>query len=335
MVEVGLHREGEETDSTMNGCTSSSDRSRERQPAERTQPPRSLTPSHHRLVIPPRSSCVSTIVDSPMFHRRRSSADSVPIAREGTVRLLSTVNSRPLRHQPHTVNTSCEGICDGARVKPWKWGLRCLATSQICGNNRGALFARREVPHMTLAAYTDSELELDLRWWAAANYLTVAQIDLQDNVLMREPLAVEHIKPRLLDTGAPPWAPMLYTLLNRHINDTDTEWLYVTGPGHGGPALVAATYLEGTYSEIYPHISSDSLGRRQSTVSSVFDTGGSPARQCPDTGLRPRRVANSGTHSSTRPERRSTTPISWSPALSATARPRRVRCPVRGRSPHS
>ena len=116
---------------------------------------------------------------------------------------------------------------------------------------------------MTLAAYTDSELELDLRWWAAANYLTVAQIYLQDNVLLREPLAVEHIKPRLLGHwGTSPGLSMLYTLLNRHINDTDTEWLYVTGPGHGGPALVAATYLEGTYSEIYPHISSDSDGIR-------------------------------------------------------------------------
>ncbi|WP_207840559.1 phosphoketolase family protein [Williamsia soli] len=114
---------------------------------------------------------------------------------------------------------------------------------------------------MTLAEYTDSELELDLRWWAAANYLTVAQIYLQDNVLLREPLSVEHIKPRLLGHwGTSPGLSMIYTLLNRHIRDTGTKWLYVTGPGHGGPALVAATYLEGTYSEVYPHISGDSAG---------------------------------------------------------------------------
>lgn len=114
---------------------------------------------------------------------------------------------------------------------------------------------------MTLATYTDSDLELDLRWWAASNYLTVAQIYLQDNVLLREPLTAEHIKPRLLGHwGTSPGLSMIYALLNRHINDTGSSWLYITGPGHGGPALVAATYLEGTYSEIYPHISRDSDG---------------------------------------------------------------------------
>lgn len=96
---------------------------------------------------------------------------------------------------------------------------------------------------MTLAGYTDSELELDLRWWSATNYLTVAQIYLQDNVLLREPLSVEHIKPRLLGHwGTSPGLSMIYTLLNRRIRETDSKWLYITGPGHGGPALVAATY---------------------------------------------------------------------------------------------
>lgn len=116
---------------------------------------------------------------------------------------------------------------------------------------------------MTLAGYTDSELELDLRWWSATNYLTVAQIYLQDNVLLREPLSVEHIKPRLLGHwGTSPGLSMIYTLLNRRIRETDSKWLYITGPGHGGPALVAATYLEGTYSEIYPHVSADADGVR-------------------------------------------------------------------------
>ncbi|QNG18256.1 phosphoketolase family protein [Rhodococcus triatomae] len=109
--------------------------------------------------------------------------------------------------------------------------------------------------------YTDAELELDLRWWAAANYLTVAQIYLQDNSLLREPLRPEHIKPRLLGHwGTSPGLSMIYTLLNRHIRRTGSDWLYLTGPGHGGPALVASTYLEGTYSEVYPDVSPDAAG---------------------------------------------------------------------------
>ncbi|CRK50058.1 putative phosphoketolase [Rhodococcus sp. RD6.2] len=113
----------------------------------------------------------------------------------------------------------------------------------------------------TGAEYTDDELDLDLRWWAAANYLTVAQIYLQANTLLRAPLAAEHVKPRLLGHwGTSPGLSAIYTVLNRHIRRTDADWLYVTGPGHGGPALVAATYLEGTYSETYPHIGTDAAG---------------------------------------------------------------------------
>ena len=113
----------------------------------------------------------------------------------------------------------------------------------------------------TGAEYTDDELDLDLRWWAAANYLTVAQIYLQANTLLRAPLAAEHVKPRLLGHwGTSPGLSAIYTVLNRHIRRTDADWLYVTGPGHGGPALVAATYLEGTYSETYPHIGTDADG---------------------------------------------------------------------------
>jgi xylulose-5-phosphate/fructose-6-phosphate phosphoketolase len=116
----------------------------------------------------------------------------------------------------------------------------------------------------TETTYSSDELDADLRYWAAANYLTVAQIYLQDNVLLRQPLRVEHIKPRLLGHwGTSPGLSMIYTLLNRLICRTGSDWLYVTGPGHGGPALVANTYLEGTYSEIYPDISLDSDGVRR------------------------------------------------------------------------
>src|SRR6478752_836535 len=111
--------------------------------------------------------------------------------------------------------------------------------------------------------YPTSDLDLDLRWWAAANYLTIGQIYLRDNVLLRDPLVLDHVKPRLLGHwGTSPGLSMIYTLLNRVIREGDGEWLYVTGPGHGGPALVAAAWLEGTYSEVYPHVADDADGVR-------------------------------------------------------------------------
>src|SRR4051812_6200620 len=95
----------------------------------------------------------------------------------------------------------------------------------------------------TIAPYDEHDRDLDLRWWAAANYLTVAQIYLQDNPLLREPLSVEDIKPRLLGHwGTSPGLSMIYTLLNRLIRDTGTDCVYVAGPGHGGPALLANAY---------------------------------------------------------------------------------------------
>jgi xylulose-5-phosphate/fructose-6-phosphate phosphoketolase len=98
-----------------------------------------------------------------------------------------------------------------------------------------------------------SELELLDRYWRAANYLSVGQIYLLDNPLLREPLTLEHIKPRLLGHwGTTPGLNFIYAHLNRLIRARDLSVMYVTGPGHGGPGLVANTYLEGTYSEVYP-----------------------------------------------------------------------------------
>lgn len=109
--------------------------------------------------------------------------------------------------------------------------------------------------------YSDEDLELDLRWWAAANYLTVGQIYLRDNALLRRPLQHSDVKPRLLGHwGTSPGLSALYAQLNRLIRRTGTPCLYVAGPGHGGPALVASTYLERTYSEIYPQVSADADG---------------------------------------------------------------------------
>src|SRR4051794_10579488 len=99
------------------------------------------------------------------------------------------------------------------------------------------------------------ELDLIDRWWRAANYLSVGQIYLLDNPLLREPLTRDHIKPRLLGHwGTTPGLNMLYAHMNRVIARRALDAIFVTGPGHGGPGLVASTYLEGTYSEVYPHI---------------------------------------------------------------------------------
>jgi xylulose-5-phosphate/fructose-6-phosphate phosphoketolase len=102
------------------------------------------------------------------------------------------------------------------------------------------------------------------RYWDAANYLTIAQIYLQDNPLLREPLRAEHIKPRLLGHwGTSPGLSLVYVHLNRLIRQHDADVIYLAGPGHGGPALVANVYLEGTYSEIYPEVSQDTAGLRR------------------------------------------------------------------------
>jgi xylulose-5-phosphate/fructose-6-phosphate phosphoketolase len=98
-------------------------------------------------------------------------------------------------------------------------------------------------------------------YWRAANYLCVGQIYLMDNPLLREPLRAEHVKPRLLGHfGTTPGLNLVYVHLNRAIADRDLNVLFVTGPGHGGPALVANAYLEGTYSEIHPEMSRDAAG---------------------------------------------------------------------------
>jgi xylulose-5-phosphate/fructose-6-phosphate phosphoketolase len=108
---------------------------------------------------------------------------------------------------------------------------------------------------------TDTEIDGMVRYWNAANYLTVAQIYLCANPLLAEPLRPEHIKPRLLGHwGTSPGLSLIYAQLNRLIRRTDANVIYVTGPGHGGPALVANVYLEGTYSEVYPEVSQDVVG---------------------------------------------------------------------------
>jgi xylulose-5-phosphate/fructose-6-phosphate phosphoketolase len=119
--------------------------------------------------------------------------------------------------------------------------------------------------------------------WRAANYLSVGQIYLYANPLFKEPLKLEHVKPRLLGHwGTTPGLNFIYVHLNRVIKNHDLNMIYVCGPGHGGPGMVANTYLEGTYSEIYPHISQDAEGMRKLFKQFSFP-GGIPSHAAPET----------------------------------------------------
>ncbi len=110
-------------------------------------------------------------------------------------------------------------------------------------------------------------------YWRAANYLSVGQIYLMDNALLKEPLRIEHVKPRLLGHwGTTPGLNFIYVHLNRLIKKHDLNMIYIIGPGHGGPGLVANTYLEGTYSEVYPEHSAERRGH-PAAVQAVFLPG--------------------------------------------------------------
>ncbi len=127
------------------------------------------------------------------------------------------------------------------------------------------------------------ELRLIDAYWRAANYLSVGQIYLLSNPLLREPLQPEHVKPRLLGHfGTTPGLNLIYAHLNRAIRDRDLSAIYVTGPGHGGPGLVANAYLEGTYREVYPEIELDEEGLRRLFRQFSFP-GGIPSHVAPET----------------------------------------------------
>jgi xylulose-5-phosphate/fructose-6-phosphate phosphoketolase len=125
------------------------------------------------------------------------------------------------------------------------------------------------------------ELQAMNAYWHAANYLSVGQIYLYDNPLLREPLRLEHIKLRLLGHwGTTPGLNFIYVHLNRVIKAQDLDMIFICGPGHGGPALVANTYLEGTYSELYPTISQDAEGMKKLFKQFSFP-GGIPSHAAP------------------------------------------------------
>ena len=146
--------------------------------------------------------------------------------------------------------------------------------------NRGA--AGPEVGHAQ-GPLGLGELEAIDRYWRAANYLSVGQIYLMDNPMLREPLRPEHIKPRLLGHwGTTPGLNLVYAHMNRVIKARDLEAMYIIGPGHGGPGIVANAYLEGTYTEVYPDITRNAQGLRRLFRQFSFP-GGIPSHVAPET----------------------------------------------------
>jgi xylulose-5-phosphate/fructose-6-phosphate phosphoketolase len=139
------------------------------------------------------------------------------------------------------------------------------------------------LPASMTSTLSGEELRSIDAYWRAANYLSVGQVYLLDNPLLREPLVRDHVKPRLLGHfGTVPGLNLVYAHLNRAIRYRDLSAIYVTGPGHGGPALVANAYLEGTYTERYPHIGQDEAGLRQLFRQFSFP-GGVPSHVAPET----------------------------------------------------
>ena len=182
----------------------------------------------------------------------------------------------------------------------------------------------------TFAPATEDDLTTLDRWWRAANYLSVGQIYLFANPLLAEPLAAVHIKPRLLGHwGTTPGLNFVYAHLNRVIRARDLDMLFVAGPGHGGPAVVANAWLEGTYSETYPRVSLDASGMERLFARSLSRAASQATqrRKRPDPSTR---EANSVTRSPTPTEQRSTTPTSSLPVLSVTEKPKPARWPPVG-----
>lgn len=158
----------------------------------------------------------------------------------------------------------------------------------MAGQRRGCSCA--EIKAEILDQGLDHENELvragaaaeNRRYWRAANYLSVGQIYLCDNPLLKRPLALADVKHMLLGHwGTTPGQNFIYAHLNRVIKKYDLDMIYVSGPGHGGPAVVANTYLEGTYSEIYPNISQDEDGLRKLFLQFSFP-GGIPSHASPE-----------------------------------------------------
>src|SRR5262244_2598065 len=165
-----------------------------------------------------------------------------------------------------------------------KRSSRVSVTKRKKVSSNGARHARATVRSATKdTPLSRDELNKINAYWRAANYLSVGQIYLYDNPLLKKPLTKQHIKPRLLGHwGTTPGLNFIYAHLNRLIKQHDLDMLYITGPGHGGPGLVANAYLEGTYSEVYPNISQDEAGMKRLFTQFSFP-GGIPSHVAPET----------------------------------------------------
>jgi len=165
-----------------------------------------------------------------------------------------------------------------------------VSASTVSGHQENALTDERartdadvSIPPHARSPLSDHELRLLDAYWRAANYLSVGQIYLLANPLLTEPLRIEHVKPRLLGHwGTTPGLNLVYAHRNRAIKARDLDAMYVIGPGHGGPGIVANAYLEGTYSEVYPSISPDAEGMRRLFRQFSFP-GGIPSHVAPET----------------------------------------------------
>ena len=143
--------------------------------------------------------------------------------------------------------------------------------------------SQAEVSSAPAGPLSDAELASIDAYWRAANYLSVGQIYLLDNPLLREPLRIEHVKPRLLGHwGTTPGLNFVYVHMNRVIRESELNAMYVIGPGHGGPGLVATAFLEGTYTETYSHVTEDEAGMRELFRQFSFP-GGIPSHVAPET----------------------------------------------------
>src|SRR5437667_862099 len=139
------------------------------------------------------------------------------------------------------------------------------------------------LPGISHSPLSTEELSKIHAYWRAANYLSVGQIYLYANPLLTEPLRLEHIKPRLLaHWGTTPGLNFIYAHCNRVINKYDLDMIYICGPGHGGPGMVANTWLEGTYTELYPNITQDAEGMKRLFTQFSFP-GGIPSHAAPET----------------------------------------------------
>src|SRR5205809_54647 len=163
--------------------------------------------------------------------------------------------------------------------------MKTTAVKSKDGESRRASSRAQDVnpPRTVKGPLASEQLRKLDAWWRAANYLSVGQIYLYDNPMLKQPLKKEHIKPRLVGHwGTTPGLNFIYVHLNRAIKERDLNMIYIIGPGHGGPGIVANTWLEGTYSETYPNISQDEEGMKKLFKQFSFP-GGIPSHVAPET----------------------------------------------------